>query len=59
MLYTRIKIEKNQLIKKRINRLYLDIYLSKVVFYYNNTILKIFYCDIKHIRNYLKEVGLI
>ena len=59
MRYIKKKIEKKELIKKSKNNLYLEIYKSKVNFYYNNITLKLYYNNINQVKQYLKEVGII
>lgn len=59
MRYIKKKIEKKELIKKSKNNLYLEIYKSKINFYYNNITLKLYYNNINQVKQYLKEVGII
>lgn len=59
MRYIKKKIEKKELIKRSKNSLYLEMYKSKVNFYYNNIILKLYYSNSNQVKQYLKEVGVI
>ena len=60
MYYIKKKIEKKELINKNKN-LYFKIFNKKLIFYYNNMSLLLYYrsSNILHIKQYLKEVGII
>lgn len=59
MRYIKKKIEKKELIRKSNNGLYLEVYKSKINFYYNDITIKLYYNNIKQVKQYLKEVGII
>lgn len=60
MYYIKKKIEKKELINKKKN-LHFQILNTKLIFYYNNISLLLYYKsnNILHIKQYLKEVGII
>ena len=62
MYYIKKKIEKKELINNNNNNLYLQIFNKKLIFNYKNISLLFYYTfnnNISHIKQYLKEVGII